>query len=197
MFDRIGSEDPVVLILGSMPSQTSIKQHQYYAHPQNAFWWIMEQILLTDEACCANETWNGNTTASNSKANSRYTARKKLIAQHRICVWDVLRSASRRGSLDANIQTGSEQFNDLVSLLKSASHLSLIACNGAKSHQLLKRCVAKEVLREFHVARLPSTSPAHAAKSREQKLFEWREIISPHVSLVQTKPTLLSSTNPV
>jgi len=49
----VGSFAPVVsqtvaphtLILGTMPSNASHAQAQYYAHPSNAFWWIVGEAL--------------------------------------------------------------------------------------------------------------------------------------------------------
>mgnify|MGYP002063656876 CR=1 FL=1 len=39
---------PRILILGSLPSERSIAEHQYYAHPQNAFWRIMQALFGID-----------------------------------------------------------------------------------------------------------------------------------------------------
>ncbi|WP_338067626.1 uracil-DNA glycosylase family protein [Algoriella xinjiangensis] len=43
-FLPILSNEPRILILGSLPGDLSIKKNQYYAHPQNRFWKILEII---------------------------------------------------------------------------------------------------------------------------------------------------------
>ena len=40
----IVSKDTAVLILGSFPGARSIAKQQYYAHPQNHFWRILQAI---------------------------------------------------------------------------------------------------------------------------------------------------------
>ena len=51
MSDRVYSFPPIAdaqtraLILGSMPGERSLQANQYYAHPQNAFWKIMDALV--------------------------------------------------------------------------------------------------------------------------------------------------------
>jgi len=58
-----------VLILGSMPGVQSLKFQQYYAHPQNHFWWIMFALF-------------------NEFPESDYERKLAFIQRKRIALWD-------------------------------------------------------------------------------------------------------------
>ena len=49
-FPPIASRTSRVLILGTMPGKVSLRERQYYAHPQNGFWRIIGGILGFDPA---------------------------------------------------------------------------------------------------------------------------------------------------
>lgn len=155
----IGSQ-PHTLILGSMPSQISLDCQQYYANQNNAFWWIMTQIIACDD--CLD-----------------YDRKTKLICDSGFAVWDVLASCQRKGSLDSNIQRSSETANDLLSLIQDNPSFRVIAFNGAAAKQIFMRHCST-ILAEHPQLRwrqLPSTSPAHAAMQKSEKLVVWREAL--------------------
>ena len=97
-FPPIESAAARVLILGTMPGIVSLRENQYYAHPQNAFWRIAGAILGFDAA-------------------SPYAVRVALLRAAGIAVWDVLKSCTRQGSLDSDIVHATAVPNDLPAFL--------------------------------------------------------------------------------
>ena len=143
-----------------MPGQISLRHQQYYANPNNAFWWIMTQIIACQDPL-------------------DHQLRAKLICDSGFAVWDVLANCQREGSLDSNIQRSSEIANDLVGLVQGNPSLRLIAFNGAAAKQIFMRHCS-HILSEYPNLKwrqLPSTSPAYAAMPRSKKLVIWREAL--------------------
>ena len=159
-FPPIIADDPKVLILGSMPSEASLEQGQYYAHPRNAFWHIMGSLFRFN-------------------AEASYAERKALLIKNRVALWDVLQECKRDGSLDSSIITSSIKTNDFLHLLASYPTIQLIVFNGTTAEKVFKKRVLpglKTQLKRIRMIRLPSTSPAMAALTREQKMEKWSEI---------------------
>ena len=158
-FPPIAGPGARVLVLGTLPSQASLAAGQYYAHPQNAFWRIMAEI---------------------TGVSGDYAQRRDALVAAGIAVWDVLESSIRPGSMDADIDTASAVPNDFATFFADHEHLQLVCFNGHKAEQLFMRFVHPGPGRkELRAVRLPSTSPAFASMSFEQKLSAWRGIIEP------------------
>ena len=152
-FPPVAAPDARVLVLGSLPGQRSIAAQQYYAHPRNAFWPIMEALF---------------------GVSGSYDERCRQLTAHRIAVWDVLASSVRPGSLDARIDLDSARPNDFAAFLAGHEQIERIVFNGRKASQLFSRFVD---LSDDSIERLvlPSTSPAYAAMPFSGKLERWRE----------------------
>jgi hypoxanthine-DNA glycosylase len=155
-FPPILGDQPEVLILGTMPSVASLQAQQYYGHPRNAFWWIMAQLFHFDHEL-------------------PYPARVEHLKQNRVAVWDVIDSCHRPGSLDSRIDQETVNANDFADLFAGLPSLKLLAFNGQTAEKLFKQHVGSEVWSGTRIT-LPSTSPAHASKTREQKLLHWSQI---------------------
>ncbi|MDD3119431.1 MAG: DNA-deoxyinosine glycosylase, partial [Victivallales bacterium] len=107
-----------VLILGSMPGEESLRRHEYYGHPRNAFWPIMGELLGFDPAL-------------------PYSERLQRLVGSKVALWDVLAACRRDGSLDADIR-GPEP-NDITAFVREHSRLNAVYCNGQTAGRLLKK----------------------------------------------------------
>ena len=142
-----------ILILGSIPGLASLNAAQYYAHPRNTFWRIMSEL-------------------TGASPQLPYEIRTQRLSAAGIALWDVLASCIRPGSLDADIKSIIP--NDFEGFFQSHPYISQVYFNGAMAEQSYKRHVLPTLTpRPLHYQRLPSTSPAHAALSYEQKLSIW------------------------
>lgn len=153
-FGPLASDNTRVLILGSLPSQRSIADNQYYAHPQNAFWRIMAEL---------------------AGAHGSYGDRCVALQKQGIALWDVLASSVRPGSLDADIQVSTAEVNDFERFLVTHGAIERICFNGQKAAKIFSEQVPQGVVdSRIQLTTLPSTSPAHAAMRFGEKLELWR-----------------------
>jgi hypoxanthine-DNA glycosylase len=160
-FPPIATPDAEVLILGSLPGCRSIEMQQYYAQPQNAFWRIMGALF-------------------GAGPELDYASRAHKLRASGIAVWDVLAAGERRGSLDSAIVTSTIVINDFTRFFKRHRRIAMICFNGRKSAELYRRWVLPtlpEAIAGLETRHLPSTSPAHAGRSYDQKLALWREAL--------------------
>ena len=156
-FPYIAQLDARILILGSLPGERSIREQQYYAHPQNAFWRIMAALY---------------------DISGDYDARAAQLREKRIALWDVLHSSVRPGSMDSDIRAATARPNDFAGFFARHADIELIAFNGRKAEQLFRRFVDPlEIAAGIRRASLPSTSPAYASMPFSGKLAAWREAL--------------------
>jgi hypoxanthine-DNA glycosylase len=157
-FAPVFGNDARVLILGSMPGAASLAAAQYYAHPRNAFWPIMGALF-------------------GAGPELPYEARLARLADAGIALWDVIGRCHRSGSLDSRIAADSVEPNDLAGLLAVCPHIGHLFFNGSAAEVAFRRHVRLPAgFRPLHRTRLPSTSPAHAARSLEAKLAAWQAV---------------------
>jgi hypoxanthine-DNA glycosylase len=156
-FPPVADPNAKILILGSMPGIKSLNENEYYAHPHNAFWKIMGELV-------------------GATPHLPYEQRLAVLKQAGIALWDVLHSCMREGSLDSDIQH--EQANDFTTFFANHPHIKHVYFNGAKAEQSFRRSVVgKQTLPTLTLQRLPSTSPAHAGMRYEEKLADWKQIL--------------------
>lgn len=152
-FAPISSPSSKILILGTMPGTKSLELNQYYGHNQNNFWKFMFQIL-------------------GEEFSNDYETRQKLLVKNNIALWDVLQFCDRVGSLDSAIKN--EIANDFEDFLSTHPQIESILFNGQKAAAFFKKYV--HLTKEYKTFTLPSTSPANAGKTFQDKLQEWNII---------------------
>lgn len=156
----IENQQARVLILGTMPGAESLRKQQFYAHPRNLFWPILAEVV-------------------GFNANSAYEVRTASLVAADIAVWDVLKTCTRQGSLDSDIDESTVLLNDFTSFFANHPHIQRIYFNGAKAEELYRKHVRPHVAAPLRVeyVRLPSTSPANAVMALADKVRAWRAVV--------------------
>lgn len=149
-------EGTVVLVLGSFPGVASLRAQQYYAHPQNHFWRILQALWPQHPL----------------PAPQDYAGRCAWLLAHGLGLWDVYGACEREGSLDSRIRH--PEVNDFASLRACCPRLAAIAHNGGESFRHARATAQLGV----PVLKLPSTSPANASWSFERKRDAWGEALA-------------------
>jgi hypoxanthine-DNA glycosylase len=152
-FPPVVSDASRVLILGTMPGIVSLKAGEYYAHPRNAFWPIMGELFGAGPAL-------------------PYVERVERVRSAGIALWDSLQACVRPGSMDKSITD--EVANDFRSFFARYPNISQVFFNGSKSEAVFRRHALPTLTGDGRIyTRLPSTSPAHAARTLESKVQAW------------------------
>lgn len=142
-----------------MPSVKSLQDEFYYAHPRNAFWFIIAD-LVGRELPTEND-------------------KRQACEELGILLWDVLSSCQREGSLDSNIKQ--PEANDFAALLQQYPQIKHIFFNGQPAAKLFtQKVLKKQSLPDDMIYKtLTSTSPANARLSIEDKILFWKEKLVP------------------
>ena len=148
-----------VLILGSFPSPKSREQGFYYGHPQNRFWPLMAAL-----------------TGSPVPEHDDILAKKQMIIQNGLAVWDVIRSCEIIGASDASIRN--VEPNDLAALMAELG-VERVVCNGSTSARLYRKYALPHT--GLEAAALPSTSPANASFRLERLRQVWGNVLGPYL----------------
>ena len=154
--DPVTGPRPEILILGSFPSVLSLERAEYYGNPKNQFWKIMEALF-------------------GIPSHLPYVERAHAVSDAGVALWDVVRSCSRPGSADAGIRE--PVFNDIPGFVASHPTLCLVALNGSTAGRLYSRL---DGVGHIPSVVLPSTSPAHARQSLDEKVERWSALKKSH-----------------
>ena len=142
-----------ILILGSFPSVKSREAQFFYAHRQNRFWKVLAAVFACDVPQTVGE-------------------KKRLLLENHIALWDVIASCEITGSSDTSIKNVVP--NDL-SVITDTAKIEAVFCNGTKAFDLYNRFIYPNTGKP--AVKLPSTSPANAAKSLDELTKIWKEAL--------------------
>jgi TDG/mug DNA glycosylase family protein len=159
-FAPLGNARATRLVLGTMPGRASLLARQYYAHPRNAFWYIIQELFGIPQQL-------------------PYALRVRKLAPTGLAVWDVLAACTRGSSLDSDILPASAVPNDFARFLAAHRHVRTIYFNGTAARQLFERHVLRGLppaQQDIARIQLPSTSPTNARMSLAEKARAWRVI---------------------
>ncbi|HEC13924.1 MAG TPA: DNA-deoxyinosine glycosylase [Acidiferrobacteraceae bacterium] len=159
-FPPIADERATVLILGTMPSEESLRKKEYYGNPRNTFWEIMARLLEFEYTAI-------------------YEVRTRTLRNNKIALWDVMQACERQGSLDSAIIDSTIAENDFISFYRGHPNIRHVFFNGTKAEKEYHKRVLPglpDEVKGIEYSRLPSTSPAMARLSFDAKLLEWSNI---------------------
>ena len=149
-FPPVARADARILVLGSLPGNASIAHGRYYAHPTNAFWWLIGEVI------------------GRPLGPLDYADRLLALRDGRVALWDVIASAQRAGSLDGAIHDA--EARDLASFVGGLPELRAIGFNGGTAARVGRRALGDTSLALLD---LPSSSAAYASLRREAKRERW------------------------
>ena len=177
-FEPVFDERSRILVLGSFPSVLSRENAFYYGNPQNRFWRVMAACL--GEPVPQNEGGLSDDGRPLTLEES-IAAKKQMLLEHGIALWDVIASCDIKGSSDASIKN---VVPAQVERVLEEAHIGAVICNGGTAGRLYKRYLQWQVGLAAHV--LPSTSPANAAWQLERLTARWQEELLPLLEAAET-----------
>lgn len=154
-FEPVYDENSEILILGSLPSVKSRENGFYYGHPQNRFWKVMSAV-------------------TKSATPHDIAAKKQMLLDHHIALWDVIKECDIVGSSDSSIKNAVAV--DLTDIIKKAQ-IRRIYVNGKAAEKYYKKYIEPTIHMKAVV--LPSTSPANAAFSLDRLIHVWKDLLWP------------------
>ncbi len=165
-FSPVYDKESKVLILGTFPSVKSREQNFYYGHPQNRFWKVLSRVLECDVPSTIEE-------------------KKKMLLEHHIAIWDVIKECEIKGSADSSIKNYT--FNDMTKITDCAKIKSVLL-NGRAAQKFYEESQKSKLMpsgactepvsnvADIDTIYLPSTSPANAAWNLDRLYEEWKVI---------------------
>lgn len=147
-------DDSKILILGTIPSSSSIEKEEYYYHYANHIWDYLAKIY----GVARPKSW---------------TEKKTFLQMNHIALWDMYAYSETAGSLDK----GLGEFNNLSGFLEEHWTITKVLLNGKKASQafLQYQKAGRYLPDTIKVYFLPSTSGANTRIPREMALSVWKD----------------------
>lgn len=141
-----------ILILGSFPSDVSLRERAYYQNKsKNSFWKLMHGLF------------------------GEGPDSKKFLMNHHIALWDCLAAANREGSLDSNI-LGGERPNNIPQLLEAHPSIRRIVINGKSKARDYFDKYFSDLYDDVEIITVESSSNTNSI-GFETKLEDWKKIL--------------------
>lgn len=99
-------------------------------------------------------------------------AKRAMLLNGGVALWDVIESCDIKGSSDASIKNVVPAH---IERITGNAPIELVVCNGGTAGRLYKRYLKERT--GLPAVVLPSTSPANAAWRLERLVERWREAV--------------------
>ena len=146
----LDSKKTKILILGTFPAEETLVSGEYYSNSSNRFWDVIFSVIKENKP-------------------EGYEDKIKILNKHSICLWDLIESCERVGSLDKDIHNAIK--NDF-----SSFNNAKIFVNGFSPRKKYKKYGLKESDLDGFIL-LPSTSRANASYNLKKLIKEWESNI--------------------
>ena len=148
-FKPIYNSNSKILILGSMPSPKSREVGFYYSHKQNRFWKVLSAIF-------------------NEEILNTAQAKTTFLLNHKIALWDVVKSCNISGANDSSINN--IVLNDF-SIITQTANISAIFTVGKTATKIFNKYSGLTSIA------LPSTSSANCATPFNELCEKFKQIL--------------------
>jgi hypoxanthine-DNA glycosylase len=130
----------------------SREKKEYYGNPKNKFWSVIFDSFGA------------------KFSNPNYDQKKAVLFGNNIALWDVIEKCRIIGSADASIEA--PVYNKKLPEFISKNNIKTIIFNGKKAFEFYRKEIS-----ETDGIILPSTSPANAGISYNEKLERWSKAL--------------------
>ena len=151
-FPPLLSGTPEILILGTFPSPLSRERYEYYGNPRNQFWRLLFGVF--DVAFDQPD----------------YEQKKAVLFANKIALWDVICACEPDGALDSELRE--REANRELKGFINEHKIEKVFFNGNFAYEFYRRKIGP-----IERCVLPSSSPANARMSFDEKLKLWRDAI--------------------